>query len=131
MNETCLEILTFSLLMAPQTLSMHANQWEADRNVVRQRASEVADAMGVLEEHDEAALFSTPQVEEERPTNPKSPYQEPMPGEDRDDTIIRLLSTLKPNVRQSGQLPPHIWPQLNRLLPKHGLQPFLQRHPKL
>ena len=67
MNEACLDILTFSLLMAPTTLSMHLNQWKADRNEVRQRAFSVADSMGVLDEHErEAALFSTPQVEEER-----------------------------------------------------------------
>ena len=56
----------------------------------------------------------------------------PTHGEDpaaRDDRVLQALRLVPQSRDNRGELPPAVWPVLNRALPRGGLLPFLQRFP--
>ena len=140
------EILSYILFRGPRYLRTHENQWYAGRLQAVKSDAESQLRIGLGPRGVSARApsgqwspLAAPFPPEEGPATRTSTrgsnstgYQPPAAGEnpaDRDNEILQALSAVPRRRANRAELPPTVWPVLERLLPAGGLLPFLRRFP--
>ena len=139
------EILSYILFRGPRYLRNHASQWDAfGFEVVLGEAESAVGFQGLRSRLGPrprgqwsplAAPFPPEEGQATRTSTRGSSstgYQPPAAGEnpaDRDNEILQALSAVPRRRANRAELPPTVWPVLERLLPAGGLLPFLRRFP--
>jgi hypothetical protein len=137
---SCVEMLCFLLVSAPSKVKLHTSNWVHGGRSIETLLGKAREIQQVRQLTPNALSFrcvvpgqQTPQAIIHQPMAVPDPRERFCAGGNVDDQlVIQTMRSLRcGKVYGPGEIPKAVGFELNMLLPRGGLLPFLKRHPAL
>ena len=142
-KQSCLDILSFLLAVAPQKVRMHPSNWKDGMASITQIRDEAAHVHGTHMQvsaygdrpfsshiHDPMTFVPRPPAKHGRIKYDESNMASVPADGSKELKALTVLSALKEGTKfNASKLPEFIWSALDGILEKNELLPFMQKHP--